>query len=556
MRSLRYLLPTLGLCLLPLQPATAAEDGQRVILVLDASGSMWGQIDGKTKMDIAKATVGKVVGTWKAGDEIGLVAYGHRQKGSCDDIEVLIEPGAIDSGSFMEKVKALAPKGKTPMTQAVRQAAEALKFTEKQATVILVSDGIETCDPNPCAVAEELEKLGVGLTVHTVGFGLDDKGAVAQLQCLAEKTGGISVLASNADELEQALTRTVEAKAEPEPAPPAPEPVAEAFNIRGEVVMAEGVGFPQDFSTPNWEFFTSVNGERGEWVKTEYGPKIKTSIEAAGDHIARISLGAAALEVPFTLEQGKPVELDVSLEAGIVRLSGKLDEATPLPESGPVWELLSTSGNWIATNYGGSTAFIANAGAYRIRLTLGEAKIEQDITVTAGKTGEVSMTLGAGAIEATAVFAAGGPAVPDGATVELRKGEAALDGSHEWISTSYTEVSRFSVPAGKYLVVVSRDHATGQAEVEVKPGAVSKVEVNLDGGFLAIDGPDGATIEVFEAAKDIAGNRKHVDTDYNGDINKAFEAGSYHAVLSKDGAVIAEKTFEVKAGQRTEGVMP
>ena len=116
--------------------------------------------------------------------------------------------------------------------------------------------------------------------------------------------------------------------------------------------------------------------------------------------------------------------------------------------------------------------------------------------------------------------------------------------------------SSFSVPAGKYLVVVSRDHATGQAEVEVKPGAVSKVEVNLDGGFLAIDGPDGATIEVFEAAKDIAGNRKHVDTDYNGDINKAFEAGSYHAVLSKDGAVIAEKTFEVKAGQRTEGVMP
>ena len=41
-----------------------------------------------------------------------------------------------------------------------------------------------------CAVAEELEKLGVDLTVHTVGFGLDNQGAVAQLQCLAEKTGG------------------------------------------------------------------------------------------------------------------------------------------------------------------------------------------------------------------------------------------------------------------------------------------------------------------------------------------------------------------------------
>ena len=98
----------------------------------------------------------------------------------------------------------------------MRQAAEALKFTEKQATVILVSDGIETCAPDPCAVADELEKLGVGLTVHTVGFGLDDKGAVAQLKCLAERTGGISViLPSNADELESALNKTVEAARQP-----------------------------------------------------------------------------------------------------------------------------------------------------------------------------------------------------------------------------------------------------------------------------------------------------------------------------------------------------
>ena len=88
--------------------------------------------------------------SWKPEDELGLVAYGHREKGSCKDIEVLREPGSLDSGSYMQSVRALSPKGKTPMTDAVRQAAEALKFTEKQATVILVSDGIETCDADPC----------------------------------------------------------------------------------------------------------------------------------------------------------------------------------------------------------------------------------------------------------------------------------------------------------------------------------------------------------------------------------------------------------------------
>ncbi|NJM29423.1 MAG: VWA domain-containing protein [Rhizobiales bacterium] len=216
-----------------------AEEGQRVILVLDASGSMWGQINGKSKMEIAKEVVAKVVGTWKPSDELGLVAYGHREKGSCDDIQVLSEPGALDASAYLKSVNGLNPKGKTPMTKAVRMAAESLKYTKRKATVILVSDGIETCGLDPCAVADEIERLGVELTVHTVGFGLDDKGAVAQLQCLAERTGGIAVTANNADELEDALKKTVATA----PSPP-PEPAAPEFNLIGSVKMAENAELP------------------------------------------------------------------------------------------------------------------------------------------------------------------------------------------------------------------------------------------------------------------------------------------------------------------------
>ena len=108
--------------------------------------------------------------------------HGHREKGSCEDIEVLREPGALDAADYMSAIKALNPKGKTPMTAAVRMAAELPKYTERKASVILVSDGIETCGLDPCAVAEELEKLGVDLMAHTVGFGLDNQGAIAQLK--------------------------------------------------------------------------------------------------------------------------------------------------------------------------------------------------------------------------------------------------------------------------------------------------------------------------------------------------------------------------------------
>lgn len=53
--------------------ATTAS-AENVVLVLDASGSMWGQIEGKTKIEIARAAVGDLVGNWKADDTLGLVA--------------------------------------------------------------------------------------------------------------------------------------------------------------------------------------------------------------------------------------------------------------------------------------------------------------------------------------------------------------------------------------------------------------------------------------------------------------------------------------------------
>ena len=531
-----------------------AEDGARVILVLDASGSMWGQIDGKSKMEIAKEVVGKVVANWKPEDELGLVAYGHREKGSCTDIEVLREPGPLDAADYMSAVNALNPKGKTPMTAAVRMAAEALKYTEKKATVILVSDGLETCDPNPCAVAEELEKLGVELTVHTVGFGLDDKGAVAQLKCLAEKTGGTYTTANNASELQKALTKTVAAK----PAPPPP-PKAEVveFNFVGHVVMAEGVELPDKFNQPAWEFHESANGEMGERLTTEYNSRVKVNMPHDGDYFVRIQADNASIVVPFKIENGKATKLDVSLEAGIAKLSGFMDDATPMTDDGAAWQLFDATGDGSVTNYGANTMFLTNAGTRKVSLSLGTARVEQDVVFEAGKAADVKMSLGAGVIEATAVFSEGGQTVQEGTTFELNKGEPNLDGVHETIITDYALPTRFKVPAGKYQVVVTRDLAKVAVDVEVKAGEVLKINPSLNAGYLVLTSPADSTVEVYTAEKDLAGERKLVSTEFYGTLNKAYSAGSYHVIAKlSDGTVLGEKDFEVKAGARTEGALP
>ncbi|TIT71797.1 MAG: hypothetical protein E5W56_21360, partial [Mesorhizobium sp.] len=99
-------------------------------------------------------------------------AYGHRQKGSCEDIELIVPPQAGSASAISAAADSMKFLGKTPLTAAVKQAAEALKYTEDKATVVLITDGLETCGGDPCALGKELKETGVDFTADVVGFGL------------------------------------------------------------------------------------------------------------------------------------------------------------------------------------------------------------------------------------------------------------------------------------------------------------------------------------------------------------------------------------------------
>ena len=135
-----------------------APDGARVFLVLDASGSMWGRVGNQTKIEVARETIRSLLKDWRPQDQLGLVTYGHRRKGDCGDIEVLRQVGPVDADALMAQVNGISPKGMTPMTASVKMAAEQLKSSEGLTSVILVSDGVETCKADPCSVAAELKK--------------------------------------------------------------------------------------------------------------------------------------------------------------------------------------------------------------------------------------------------------------------------------------------------------------------------------------------------------------------------------------------------------------
>src|SRR6185503_4176919 len=141
----------------------------------------------------------------------------------CNDIEMLVQPAAGTADAISAAAAQLSPKGKTPLSASVKMAAEQLKYTEDKATVILITDGLETCDADPCAVASELEQAGIDFTVDVIGFGVSSAEG-KQVACLAENTGGKYFSADNAAKLGAALSDTVAETVAPAPPPPPPPP--------------------------------------------------------------------------------------------------------------------------------------------------------------------------------------------------------------------------------------------------------------------------------------------------------------------------------------------
>ena len=190
-------------------PAAAPD----LLLILDASGSMWGQIDGENKIVIARRVMKELITDLPADSEVGLVAYGHRREGDCDDIETIAKVGPVDRAMLTGKVESLNPKGKTPITKSVLEAFDNVRERQDPTTILLVSDGLETCGGDPCEAVREAKAAGLEFVMHVVGFDVS-KEDVSQLECMAQAGDGLYFDAENADELGEAIDYAVAAPPE------------------------------------------------------------------------------------------------------------------------------------------------------------------------------------------------------------------------------------------------------------------------------------------------------------------------------------------------------
>ena len=203
--------------LIPAPPALA-QDGRSVALVLDASGSMNAKLaDGQTRIDAAKAAVADLVAKMDGGTRLALRVYGHQsatQARDCKDTARIVDFDSVSANKAQvaARVKEIKARGYTPITYSLTLAAQDLSKEEGERMVVLVSDGQETCETDPCVAAKALAAADAKLAIHTIGFGVG-AAARSQLQCIASVARGTYFDAGNARDLASTLSKAATAKA-------------------------------------------------------------------------------------------------------------------------------------------------------------------------------------------------------------------------------------------------------------------------------------------------------------------------------------------------------
>ena len=544
-----------------------AADEERVMLIMDASGSMWGQVEKTPKYEIARSVIGDVL--TDIGDKVnmGVMAYGHRTKGDCKDIQTLIPIGPVNRDRYMTEISKIKPKGKTPISGAVRKAAEALRYTEEKATIVLVSDGLETCKADPCALATELESLGIDFTVHVVGFDLGNEDT-STLSCLAKNTGGLFLSAENANELSEAIGQVVEAvrgpavaEAKPEPEPePEPEPVVGPTLVLPRAYLAAGGERLDDVYFRAYGIEQDADGKRKQLTSGGGKPKFKLD---PGRYYITANRGSATVGVEVAAVEGESTILDIVLNAAPLRTTASLAQnGEPLNDA---YFRVYTAEKDIdgkrkqITSGGGKPKFTMPAGQYYITAQRGQATTGVDVTIEPGVLRREHIVLNAGIIIPTAAFNEGGDPAKD---VYFRVFESRedADGKRKQV-TSGGGKPKFTVPAGEYYLSAQIGDATVGNIVAVAPGEATNVALVLGAGVLAptafyTEGSDPVKdvyFRVFNPQQDADGKRKQV-TAGGGKPKFKLPAGSYY-ITAKVGDALIGKDVVVKAGEATDIAM-
>ena len=517
------------------QPETQAAPPS-TMLIFDGSGSMWAKLDGakQTKLvDAREAVKASLAKQSPQSTHFGLVSYGHRRPSDCTDVQIIAAPDATPAPAFVERITGpldkLNPKGKGPLTAALKEAAKMLGKANVPRSIVLIHDDLDNCQQDACAALSELQQSAPGVIVHVVGLGLKPDEA-GRYQCLTKPTGGLLVNAQDAAQIAAGIADVIQLAAfggrdtdppvvkaaavqtppvqQPAPPPPPKPDVIElakdgppalrlrAFTTKDRLVVGHRV---------RWSILPETRRDTETAIATAEGPDAVLPL-AAGTYRVRAEAGLMRAEARATVAAQGQTLSELNFEAGEIRLRTPLaadatvivTERSAQPATGPAAKPDGARSLGIWPH--GQQALLVPPGPLTLRIEQGELRTERPVEVSAGQIRDVDLAQPGGRVTldlappAGPPMAAGaGPFANQAVVFTIEEDDPDAPRGRREIARSASPAAEFVLAPGTYLVAATRGTLEARERITVAAGDAIRRSLPLIAARMVISARLGNT---------------------------------------------------------------
>jgi len=542
------------------------------IIILDATNSMWGPIEGVRKYRIARDAIKTAAREMSSSARLGLYVVGNTPGAGCDTVTEALAPAPLDRRTLDQALEQAIPeRGRMPLFPAIEQAAKSIQASSGEGRILVVSDGAGTCVAEVCSAARDLKKRISGMRVDAVSLDADAQ-ARKRLQCITDGTGGAFRNAESPDQV-IAFVKTVLADAAPSDLPkPKPEaarqadvpplPAANPFRpgqspgVSLRAVLSQG-GDPIQKGLA-WQVFDADSaGDEADviWRGAAAQPAINLP---QGTYRVRVRYGLIDAEREIEIRSRRAQTVTIDLNAGILKLSGAARAGgEPLSDLFYYVHKLaaddSTADTLIARTSKPQPKLYLPAGTYRVLARHGLAEAAARVELKAGAVLGRNLSLNAGTLQLKAQLEPGQPAPPD--TV-FHVFEERGEGQWEEVVRSAQRNPSLILPAGTYRVEARVGAAHERVLVQIEEGVIVERTLTLPAGRLRLETRLKGRSEplnsnlVYKMFKLDGGQPKLVQTSAQAQFESFLPEGRYRVVSAYGfGNAVEEREVIIAPGK-------
>ncbi len=566
------LLAFLALCFTSVG-ATAA-DPANVMIVFDASGSMWAKFgnDKQSKLVLTRSALREALPRLHKDTRVGLAAFGHRRTNDCADFEILEPAVTLDPGRIAAAAERLNPKGRSPIAQAIKESVQALG-AGAAAGIVLIHDDPDNCQQDPCAAAAEVNRSHPNIAIQVVSLGQKPEDA-QRMACVARITGGKLYDARTAGDLPKALSDALlAASLSSGVVAPKPRPVSRDQRppMKSGLYLAARLapgGAALDVPV-RWRI--ARTGDASGDVLYQ-GENITLSLFdlPSGRYDVEAQWGLVSARQTVDVDTSAAQQVDMILNAGTIRLAatsqrGATSGMAPVftiakPLAGTGGAATGRPGDPLIVIRAPQTEIALPPGPYVVSLTHGLYRVDKSVIVATGTRGRLDMVLTTGEIELQASATRDGPPLEDALFQILEDDPDAPQGRRELVRSSAVRPS-FTLAAGTYHVVVRHGTAEVRERVAIRPGEVERRTVVTGSARISLSStiaggrPDSGDVAVYRVLRL---DTQPVEVAQASRLTATFDlAPGRYRIESRLGPLNAraERTIDLKPGARDEIVM-